>query len=115
MSKPGPADEEVERPRRVSLSARVTLLAAICVAGAVALVSLGAYFTVRHSLYQQAQDNLVTEATAAAESSHDNDFTGGLTFTPPSQTSFSNVLISLIDQNGKQAQLKNSDHSPYSY
>ncbi|HEY4017510.1 MAG TPA: two-component sensor histidine kinase, partial [Pseudonocardiaceae bacterium] len=116
MSEPGSAEpaEGIERPSRVSLSARVTLLAAVCVAGAVALVSLGAYFTVRHNLYQQAQENLLSEAVAAANSSHNNDFTGGLTFTPPSPTSFTNVFISLIDQNGKQAQLKNSDHTPYS-
>ncbi|HJP79866.1 MAG TPA: HAMP domain-containing protein, partial [Pseudonocardiaceae bacterium] len=110
---PETGGEKIERPRRISLSARVTLLAAICVAGAVALVSLGAYFTVGHSLYQQAQDNLLSEAIAAAESSHNNDFTGGVTFTPPSDNSFSNVRISLIDENGKQAQLKNIDHSAY--
>ena len=114
MSEPA-AVEETDPPRRVSLRARVTLLAAICVAGAVALVSLGAYFTVRHNLYQQAQDNLLSEAVTAAESSHSNDFTGGLTFKPPSDNSFTNVLISLIDQNGKAAPLRNSDGSPYRF
>jgi two-component system sensor histidine kinase MprB len=109
----GTGDEE-ERPRRVSLSARVTLLAAICVAGAVALVSFGAYLTVQHSLYTQAQTDLLSEAEAAANSTHSNVFSGGLTFVPPSDT-FSNVSISLIDETGKQVALKNGDDTPYTH
>jgi two-component system sensor histidine kinase MprB len=109
----GTGDEE-ERPRRVSLSARVTLLAAICVAGAVALVSLGAYLTVQHSLYSQAQSDLVSEAEAAADSAHSNEFSGGLTLVPPSDT-FSNVSVSLIDETGKQVVLKNADSSTYTH
>ena len=116
MSTTGQAStEESDPPRRVSLRARVTLLAAICVAGAVALVSLGAYFTMRHNLYQQAQDNLLSEAVAAAQTSHNNDFTGGLTFKPPADNSFTNVLISVIDETGKQAQLRNSDGTTYQF
>jgi two-component system sensor histidine kinase MprB len=42
------------------------LLAAICVAAAVALVSLGAFFTVRDSLYRQVDQNLVDRATEVA-------------------------------------------------
>ncbi|SFB48301.1 two-component system, OmpR family, sensor histidine kinase MprB [Amycolatopsis marina] len=53
--------------RRFSLRARVTLLAAICVAGAVGLVSLGAYLTVRDNLYQQIDDTLIQRATSAVE------------------------------------------------
>lgn len=48
--------------KRVSLRARVTWLAASCVAGAVALVSLGAYFTVRENLYAQLDDTLWQKA-----------------------------------------------------
>ncbi|WP_243859211.1 sensor histidine kinase [Amycolatopsis arida] len=55
------------RSRRFSLRSRVTLLAAICVAGAVGLVSLGAYHTVRTNLYQQLDDSLVQRAAAAVE------------------------------------------------
>ncbi|WP_199431600.1 sensor histidine kinase [Qaidamihabitans albus] len=44
------------------------LLAAMCVAGAVALVSLGAYLTVRGNLYQQVDDSLTERATAAVRS-----------------------------------------------
>jgi two-component system sensor histidine kinase MprB len=48
--------------KRVSLRARVTLLAASCVAGAVALVSLGAFFTVKENLYTQLDDTLQEKA-----------------------------------------------------
>ncbi|OZM73476.1 two-component sensor histidine kinase [Amycolatopsis antarctica] len=51
--------------RRFSLRARVTMLAAICVAGAVALVSLGAYVIVRDNLNQQLDDTLTERANAA--------------------------------------------------
>jgi two-component system sensor histidine kinase MprB len=51
-----------ERGRRVSLRARVALLAAVCVGGAVALVSIGAYATVYQSLYQEVDDNLAARA-----------------------------------------------------
>jgi two-component system sensor histidine kinase MprB len=42
------------------------MLAAICVALAVALISVGAFFTVRDSLYRQVNDNLVQRAEQAA-------------------------------------------------
>ncbi|HEV2778742.1 MAG TPA: HAMP domain-containing sensor histidine kinase [Actinophytocola sp.] len=51
-----------ERRQRFSLRTRVAVLAAVCVAGAVALVSIGAYVTVRQSLYQQVDDNLAVRA-----------------------------------------------------
>ncbi|MFJ7212184.1 ATP-binding protein [Amycolatopsis sp. NPDC098790] len=54
--------------RRFSLRGRVTLLAAACVAGAVALVSLGAYMVVRSNLYQQLDDGLMARAQAAVAS-----------------------------------------------
>jgi len=102
----GPA-EESERPRRVSLSARVTLLAAICVAGAVALVSLGAYLTVKHNLYGQAQNNLLAETIATAESSHGEPYSGGFQFQRPSSNSFTDVQVSLIRVDGSQVPLSN--------
>jgi two-component system sensor histidine kinase MprB len=52
---------------RVSLRARVTLLAASCVAGAVALISLGAYFTVRENLYAQLDDQLWQKAQSTVQ------------------------------------------------
>lgn len=64
-----PAAGPGSRPerRRFSLRARVTLLAAVCVAGAVALVSLGAYLTARDNLYSQVDATLVDRATAAVK------------------------------------------------
>ncbi|GAB3483888.1 sensor histidine kinase [Amycolatopsis cihanbeyliensis] len=53
--------------RRFSLRSRVTLLAAICVAGAVGLVSLGAYLTVRDNLYEQLDETLIERASSAVE------------------------------------------------
>ncbi|ASR39709.1 two-component sensor histidine kinase [Prauserella marina] len=47
---------------------RVMLLAAICVGCAVALVSFGAYLTVRGNLAQQLDDNLIERASAAVRS-----------------------------------------------
>ncbi|HEX3791345.1 MAG TPA: HAMP domain-containing sensor histidine kinase [Pseudonocardiaceae bacterium] len=54
------------RPPGMTLRARVTMLTAICVAGAVALVSLGAYLTVRMNLYNQVEQDLLTRATVTA-------------------------------------------------
>ncbi|MCP2261960.1 two-component system, OmpR family, sensor histidine kinase MprB [Streptoalloteichus tenebrarius] len=54
------------RPRRISLRTRITLLAAICVGGAVALVSLAAFLTVRNSVYGQLDESLTKRANDAA-------------------------------------------------
>ncbi|WP_033288232.1 sensor histidine kinase [Amycolatopsis jejuensis] len=54
--------------RRFSLRGRVTMLAAACVAGAVALVSLCAYLVVRSNLLTQLDDNLLARAQAAVNS-----------------------------------------------
>jgi two-component system sensor histidine kinase MprB len=54
--------------KRVSLRSRVTMLAASCVAGAVALVSLGAYWTVRENLYAQVDETLWQKAEDTVQS-----------------------------------------------
>jgi two-component system sensor histidine kinase MprB len=59
------APQETRRHQRISLRTRVTLLAAMCVAGTVALVSLGAYLTVSNNLYGQLDQNLEDRANAA--------------------------------------------------
>jgi two-component system sensor histidine kinase MprB len=70
--------------KRVSLRSRVTLLAASCVAGAVALVSLGAYWTVRENLYTQVDDTLrqkaenTVQAKWIAETGPGQQIPGGL-------------------------------------
>ncbi len=53
------------RFQRVSLRARVTLLAAFCVAGVVGVVSLGAYITVSSNLDEQLNLSLRNRAQAA--------------------------------------------------
>ncbi|MFL6140410.1 MAG: sensor histidine kinase [Labedaea sp.] len=55
----GPAER---RHQRITLRTRVALLAALCVAGAVLLVSIGAYVIVYQNLYQQVDDNLGARA-----------------------------------------------------
>ncbi|HEY4017469.1 MAG TPA: hypothetical protein VGM75_02205, partial [Pseudonocardiaceae bacterium] len=95
--------DEPEPARRFSLSIRVTLLAAICVAVAVALVSLGAYLTVRQNLYSQAQANLLDEAAHAASGAVYRPC--GFEVSLPSNNSFNNVRISIIDSSGTQLPL----------
>ncbi|MGW4211602.1 sensor histidine kinase [Lentzea sp. NPDC004789] len=56
------------RLQRASLRARVTWLAAFCVAGAVALVSFGAYMIVRKSVYDALDESLRSRAVAVATS-----------------------------------------------
>ncbi|MDV6014298.1 HAMP domain-containing sensor histidine kinase [Haloechinothrix sp. LS1_15] len=53
-----------QAPKRWSLRSRVAMLAALCVAGAVALVSIGAYVTVRGNLYDQVDSALVARASS---------------------------------------------------
>ncbi|HEY4455838.1 MAG TPA: HAMP domain-containing sensor histidine kinase [Pseudonocardiaceae bacterium] len=105
-----PADEP-ERPRRFSLSTRVTLLAAICVAGAVALVSLGAYLTVRQNLYTQAQGNLLNEAYGAVATATPHQECG-FAVSLPSNNNFNDVRISVIDSDGDPMGLCGS---PFTY
>ena len=66
------------RLQKASLRARVTWLAAFCVAGAVALVSFGAYMVVRKSTYDALNESLRTRAVAVATGEKINtpDFVG---------------------------------------
>lgn len=54
------------RLQKASLRARVTWLAAFCVAGAVALVSLGAYMIVKKSVYDALDEGLRSRAATVA-------------------------------------------------
>lgn len=88
------------RFQRVSLRNRVTWLAAICVAGAVALVSVAAFVTVRDSLHQQLDNNLTERAVQAAE--------GPLVQTPDLQRipaaflSATNMRMSVLTADGSE-------------
>ncbi|MGH3622624.1 MAG: ATP-binding protein [Sciscionella sp.] len=94
-----PAGEQQEHSQRISLSARVTLLAAVCVARAVALVSLGAYVTVRNSLYNQAAIDLKQRAETVASSPLQSIAPGVLKIDAAS-LSFSDIRFDIIDANG---------------
>ncbi|GAA2680636.1 MULTISPECIES: HAMP domain-containing sensor histidine kinase [Actinosynnema] len=61
------------RFQRASLRTRVTLLAALCVAGAVAVVSLSVYMTVRDNMITSFDENLRQRAQAAVNAPRVND------------------------------------------
>lgn len=84
--------------RRMSLRARVTWLAASCVAGAVAVVSLGAYLTVRQNLYDQVDVALAQKATNVVNSKLIAEFQGPAI--PVALLSLTDVEFALIDSNG---------------
>ncbi|WP_167109224.1 sensor histidine kinase [Amycolatopsis granulosa] len=88
-------------PRRMSLRARVTLLAAACVAGVLALVSLGAYITVYNNLYQQVDDELVQQANSVINDPQVVQ-TGGLRI-PTYITRLVDVRFDLIVADGSSA------------
>ena len=85
--------------QRMSLRARVTMLAAACVAGAVALVSLGAFVTVRNNLYSQLENELVQRALEVAASPIQPDFQGNRRINAgPFQ--FSDIQFDIVDADG---------------
>lgn len=100
LSTTDPSPEENGRWQRVSLRNRVTLLAAICVAGVVALLSVAVFFTVRDSLYDQVDRNLLERAYQAT--------TGQQVVTeqdvqlPAAFLAAANVKISLLEPEGVQ-------------
>ncbi|MBK0866455.1 HAMP domain-containing histidine kinase [Saccharopolyspora sp. HNM0986] len=104
MTAPEPPPEEGDAQPKggslqgVSLRNRVTLLAALCVAGAVALVSLGAFYTVRDSLYEQLDDNLTRRAAEAAAGPLIS--APGMQSVPLAFYSAANLQISLLAPNG---------------
>nr|WP_042190448.1 HAMP domain-containing sensor histidine kinase [Kibdelosporangium sp. MJ126-NF4]CEL19347.1 Osmosensitive K+ channel histidine kinase KdpD [Kibdelosporangium sp. MJ126-NF4]CTQ94854.1 Osmosensitive K+ channel histidine kinase KdpD (EC 2.7.3.-) [Kibdelosporangium sp. MJ126-NF4] len=87
--------------QRVSLRSRVTLLAAICVAGAVALVSLGAYLTVQQNLYQQVDQNLKDRAKNALSGRNSFDVqNNNQTTLDALALALSDVKFTIIDEDG---------------
>ncbi|MFR9731000.1 ATP-binding protein [Saccharopolyspora sp. MS10] len=117
MTDPAPAPPEEttakpagrERLQRISLRNRVTLLAAMCVAGAVALVSLGAFFTVRDSLYEQLDDGLLRRAVEA-EAGPLISAPAGLQGVPVAFYAAANLQISVLYANG--AEITPSERPP---
>lgn len=93
---------KVERSstQRMSLRTRVTVLAAACVAVAVALVSLGAFVTVRNNLYNQLATSLLQKAVAVVATSSPSDFNGVMRVNI-SPFQFSDIKFDIIDSTGK--------------
>lgn len=88
---------EVE-PERISLRARIGVLAAAVAAGAVLLVSMAVFVTVRESILDSLDENLYQRATAAAQSElADPDL---LTQIPPSIFGASDIRIALLYSSG---------------
>ncbi|TDQ04352.1 HAMP domain-containing sensor histidine kinase [Labedaea rhizosphaerae] len=96
--------------QRISLRSRVTLLAAMCVAGAVALVSLGAYITVSNSLYAQLDQSLEDRAQAVVTDPTVSETNG--TTIPGYIFEIADVKFDLIDVNGNTAIDKNRGPRP---
>ncbi|MFT7839534.1 HAMP domain-containing sensor histidine kinase [Saccharothrix sp. BKS2] len=86
------------RLQRVSLRARVTLLAAFCVAGAVAVVSLGAYMTVSRNLHDQLESNLRQRAQAAVTAPKVNN---DVTEIPGAFLAAGDIRIGVLDTSGQ--------------
>jgi two-component system sensor histidine kinase MprB len=78
----------------MSLRTRVTLLAAVCVGSAVALVSLAGYFTVRTSLYDQLDTTLLQRAESLRSTLANAEQLGGI---PPSIFSAADIRVGLLD------------------
>jgi two-component system sensor histidine kinase MprB len=85
--------------RRMSLRVRVTWLAASCVAGAVALVSLGAYLTVRQNLYDQIDTSLAQKAETTVRSDAVAETASGTRF-PAAFLSLTDVQFAVVDDDG---------------
>jgi two-component system sensor histidine kinase MprB len=89
-----------DKLHRLSLHARVTLLAAVAVGLAVAFVSLAAYITVRQQMYRNLDDSLIDRAQQAAQS-------GVITRPeimqeiPPEALGLSDIRIGLLAANGE--------------
>ncbi|MFD7655470.1 sensor histidine kinase [Actinosynnema sp. NPDC059797] len=86
------------RLQRVSLRARVTLLAAFCVAGAVAVVSLGAYMTVSRNLHDQLESNLRQRAQAAVTAPKVNNDVSEI---PGAFLAAGDIRIGVLDTSGQ--------------
>jgi two-component system sensor histidine kinase MprB len=86
--------------QRISLRSRVTMLTAVCVAGAVAIVSLGAFVTVRNNLYGQLQTQLQTKALLVSQARASMPYDGGPANINTGPFQFSEIQFDIIDKTG---------------
>lgn len=94
----------------MSLRTRVTLLAAVCVGSAVALVSLAGYFTVRTSLYGQLDTTLLQRADSLRDTLANAEQLGGI---PAGVFSAADIRVGLLDgRTGKGAVFGDMEMGP---
>jgi two-component system sensor histidine kinase MprB len=100
-----------EKLHKLSLHARVTLLAAVAVGLAVAFVSISAYLTVRQQMYRNLDDSLVDRASQAASSGVLTRLSN-LEEIPPEALGLSDILLGVYLANGQQIGAANSTLPP---
>ncbi|GAA3081346.1 two-component system sensor histidine kinase MprB [Kribbella aluminosa] len=89
-----------ETLHKLSLHARVTLLAAVAVGLAVAIVSVAAYVTVRQQMYQNLDNSLVLRASQAAQKRVLTNLEI-LQNIPPDALGLSDIQVGIITQDGE--------------
>ncbi|MGZ0150063.1 sensor histidine kinase [Kribbella sp. WER1] len=90
-----------ETLHKLSLHARVTLLAAVAVGLAVAIVSVAAYVTVRQQMYQNLDNSLTERAAQAAKKGVLTDLTI-LQNVPSDALGLSDIRVGVISATGEQ-------------
>jgi len=90
-----------ETLHKLSLHARVTLLAAVAVALAVAIVSVAAYITVRQQMYQNLDDSLITRASQASQKGVLTNLTN-LQRISADAFGLSDIQVAVVGANGQQ-------------
>lgn len=96
-----------EKLHRLSLHARVTLLAAVAVGLAVALVSISAYLTVRQQMYRNLDDSLIDRAGQAADKGVLTNLQV-LASIPSDALGLSDIQLGLYTADGQRAGAANS-------
>ncbi|MEU4287468.1 HAMP domain-containing sensor histidine kinase [Kribbella sp. NPDC026596] len=89
-----------EKLHQLSLHARVTMLAAVAVGLAVAIVSVAAYVTVRQQMYQNLDDSLILRASQAAQKGVLTNLQN-LQNIPPDALGLSDIQVGMIGADGQ--------------
>ncbi|MFI7059702.1 sensor histidine kinase [Kribbella sp. NPDC050124] len=96
-----------DKLHRLSLHARVTLLAAVAVGLAVAIVSIAAYITVRQQMYQNLDDSLIDRAGAAAQKGVLTNLSN-LERVPSDALGLSDIRVGMVGADGQTFGARNS-------
>ena len=100
-----------EKLHQLSLHARVTLLAAVAVGLAVAIVSISAYVTVRQQMYRNLDDSLVDRASQAAKSGVLTNLYN-LQLVPSDALGLSDIQLGVFLPNGERVGAANNSPLP---